>query len=103
MKASKEATVASEPLAAMAASTLVRRVLRPNHTGVPTAPKVTGIELRIRLTHTAARAGKPRPRSRGAQMAAGVPKPAEPSIKAPNKKAMMMVWTRRSGEMVVNP
>lgn len=48
-------------------------------------------------------AGKPIATSRGAAMAAGVPKPDAPSISDPNSQAMMMACTRRSGEMLVKP
>ena len=82
--------------AAMAASTWGLRLDRPNHTGVPTAPKVTGKELRIRQTMAAARAGKPRLSSSGAAMAAGVPNPAAPSRKAEKMAPMMITCTRRS-------
>ena len=52
---------------------------------------------------TAASAGKPMATSRGAAIAAGVPKPEAPSIKAPKHQAMMMAWIRLSGEMLVKP
>lgn len=52
---------------------------------------------------TAAMAGKPSPASNGTATAAGVPKPAEPSIKVPNSHAMIMTCTRRSAEMPVKP
>ena len=65
---------------------LSSRFLSPNQMGVPTAPKVTGTVFRIRATKTAARGGKPRLKSRGAAMAAGVPNPAAPSKKAAKPK-----------------
>ncbi len=83
-------------LAAMAASTWGFRFLRPNQMGVPTAPKETGNELRIRQTMAEARAGNPRLRRRGAAMAAGVPKPAAPSRKAEKTVAIMITCTRLS-------
>jgi len=58
--------------------------------GVPTAPKDTGVLWMIKVTITAAMAGKPMATSIGAATAAGVPKPAEPSMKEPNRKAMIM-------------
>ena len=36
-------------------------------------------------------------------MAAGVPKPATPSRKAPKVQLMTMSWTRGSGDMAANP
>jgi len=53
----------------------------------------------IKETITAAMAGKPMATSSGAATAAGVPNPADASIKEPKRKAMMMACTRRSGEM----
>jgi hypothetical protein len=41
--------------------------------GVPTAAKGTGVLLEISATMQAATGGKPRPTSRGAASAAGVP------------------------------
>ena len=38
---------------------------------------------------TAPMAGNPSPTSRGTAMAAGVPKPAEPSMKEPNSQAII--------------
>ena len=52
---------------------------------------------------TAASAGKPNPTSSGTATAAGVPKPAAPSMKEPNSQAMTITCTRRSGEMPVKP
>jgi len=52
---------------------------------------------------TAARAGNPRESNRGAARAAGVPKPADPSMNPPNSQAMIMACTRLSVEMLVNP
>ena len=75
----------------------------PIRVGVPTAPKDTHVELAINATITAARAGKPNERSRGAARAAGVPKPADPSIKLPKNHAMMIACILRSAEMAVNP
>ena len=57
----------------------------------------------IRVTMTAAIAGKPMATSSGAAIAAGVPKPDAPSISEPNSQAMMMHCTRRSGEIRVKP
>lgn len=75
----------------------------PTRIGVPTAPKATGVDWTIRAESTAAMAGKPIATSRGAAIAAGVPNPAAPSSNPPNSQATMIAWTRRSGEIVVNP
>ena len=80
-------------LLATASATGPFRKPKPTMTGVPTAPKVTGTLLKTRQITAAAMAGKPRASSRGA---AGVPKPAAPSMNAPNMKPMMMAWRRRS-------
>ena len=48
--------------------------------GVPTAPKETGVLWIIIPISTAANAGKPMATSKGAAIAAGVPKPEAPSI-----------------------
>ena len=60
------------------------------------APKETGVLWMIIPATTAAMAGKPSPTIKGTATAAGVPKPAEPSINEPNSQAMMMTCTRRS-------
>ncbi len=75
----------------------------PTRIGVPTAPKVTGVLWIIMPIMTAAMAGKPRATSRGAAMAAGVPKPEAPSMKEPKSQAMMTTWTRRSLLMLAKP
>ena len=51
--------------------------------GVPTAPKLTGVDWMINPTITAAIAGKPIASNSGATTAAGVPKPEAPSMKLP--------------------
>ena len=58
--------------------------------GVPTAPKLTGKLLNTRQMMAAAMAGKPRASRSGAASAAGVPKPAAPSMKAANMYPMMI-------------
>ncbi len=80
-----------------------RPLLTPTTMGVPTAPKDTGVLCTSMPISTAAMAGKPMATSRGAAIAAGVPKPEAPSMKQPNSQAMMMAWMRRSGLMVVKP
>ena len=70
---------------------------------MPSAPKLTGVLWMIMPAVTAAMPGNPRPTSSGTATAAGVPNPAEPSMKAPNSQAMMITCTRRSGVMSVNP
>ena len=52
---------------------------------------------------TAAIAGNPRPTINGTATAAGVPKPADPSINDPKSQAIIMTWMRRSGVMSENP
>ena len=89
-----------KPAAVMAISS---SDLKPTRTGVPTAPKVVGTLLKARQTTAAHSGGKPRPSSSGAASAAGVPKPAAPSMKAANMKPMMMVCTRRSGLIFFMP
>ena len=49
--------------------------------------RVVGVDVAI----TAAIAGKPNPTNRGTATAAGVPNPAEPSMKDPNNQAIMMM------------
>ena len=71
--------------------------------GVPTAPKETGVLWIIIPISTAANAGKPMATSKGAAIAAGVPKPEAPSIKVPKHQAMIIAWTLLSGEMLVKP
>ena len=52
---------------------------------------------------TAESGGNPSPTINGTATAAGVPKPAEPSIKVPNSQAITMTCTRRSGEISTKP
>src|SRR5499426_2833474 len=54
--------------------------LKPNHIGVPTAPKVFGTVFVIKVRTVTPTASKPRPTGGGAVIAAGVPKPRAPSI-----------------------
>src|SRR5215510_10191860 len=54
--------------------------LKPNHIGVPTAPKVVGTEFITSVRMATLTGSKPNPTSRGAAIAAGVPKPLAPSI-----------------------
>ncbi len=75
----------------------------PTRMGVPTAPKDTGVLWMIIPAMTAAMPGKPRPTRSGTATAAGVPKPAAPSMKDPNSQAMMITWMRRSEVMSVRP
>ena len=53
-------------------------------------------------TMAAQSGGKPRLISSGAASAAGVPKPAAPSMKAANTKPTMIAWMRRSGFTLLN-
>ena len=64
--------------------------------GVPMAPKATGAVLPMSDSPAAGMGLNPTPISMAAQMAMGVPKPAEPSMKAPKLKAMSRSWMRRS-------
>jgi hypothetical protein len=52
---------------------------------------------------TAASAGKPSDKRSGAAKAAGVPKPAAPSIKPPKNQAIIITCILRSGLIFVNP
>ena len=70
---------------------------------MPTAPNDTGVLWMIIPATTAAIAGKPSPTMSGTVTAAGDPKPAAPSMNAPNSQAIRITCTRRSGEMFVNP
>lgn len=71
----------------------------PMMIGVPTAPKVTAVLWMISAEAHAARGGKPSATSSGPATAAGVPKPAAPSINDPNSQATINACTRASGEM----
>ena len=57
--------------------------------GVPTPPKGTGTELNIRAIVVAASGSNPTEAINGPASAAGVPNPAAPSIKAPNRNPMI--------------
>ena len=72
-------------------------------TGVPRAPNETGLLSATSARTTAAMGEKPSAVSSGAVIAAGVPKPAAPSRKAPNSQAMITTWARGSGVMRVKP
>jgi hypothetical protein len=65
-------------------------------TGVPMAPNATGAVLPISDSPAAGNGRKPSPISMAAQIATGVPNPAEPSRKAPKLNAMSRTWMRRS-------
>ena len=65
-------------------------------TGVPSAPKATGVVLNISTNTTASSAGKPHKMSKEAVMATGAPNPAIPSSRAPKQKPMTTSTTRRS-------
>lgn len=72
-------------------------------TGVPTAPKDTAVESKIKVIIAAASGGNPRQTSKGPASAAGVPKPAADSINEQNEKPIMQACTRLSGQMFINP
>ncbi len=67
--------------------------------GVPSAPKATGAVLPMSASLAASNGLNPRPIITAPLMATGVPKPAAPSMNAPNAKAMSNAWMRRSPEM----
>src|SRR5215210_4698951 len=56
--------------------------------GIPIAPKATGAVLAIRQIPAAYSALNPKPTSIAAVIATGAPKPAVPSKKEPNEKAI---------------
>ena len=56
----------------------------PNHTGVPMAPKMTGMVLVTKQNRATFTGAKPKLKSMGAAIAAGVPKPLAPSIRNAN-------------------
>ena len=63
---------------------------------MPRAPNATGAVLPISDSPAAGNGRKPSPISMAAQIATGVPNPAEPSRKAPKLNAMSRTWMRRS-------
>src|SRR5499427_6692683 len=71
--------------------------LKPNHIGVPTAPKVTGTEFITRVRIATRTASKPRPTSSGAAIAAGVPNPLEPSIMYEKAHPTIISWATGLG------
>src|SRR5215469_18639575 len=71
--------------------------LKPNHIGVPTAPKVTGTEFMTRVRIATGVASKPRPTSRGAAIAAGVPNPLAPSIMNEKAHPTIISWATGLG------
>ena len=71
--------------------------------GVPTAPNDTGVLCIIIPINTAPSAGNPIATSKGAAIAAAVPKPEAPSRKQPKHHAIIMACTRLSGDTLVNP
>lgn len=64
--------------------------------GIPIDPKATGAVLAIRQIPAAYNGLKPKPTSKAAVMATGAPKPAMPSRKDPNEKAIRRACSRRS-------
>ena len=63
---------------------------------MPRAPNATGAVLPISDSPAAGNGRKPSPISMAAQIATGVPNPAEPSRKAPKQNAINRTWMRRS-------
>ena len=66
--------------------------------GVPMPPQATGAVLAIRQSRAAWNGWKPSPTRNAAEIATGAPKPAAPSMNAPNEKATRTAWSRRSAE-----
>ena len=54
--------------------------------------------LAIRQRTAAWNGSKPSPTRNAAEIATGAPKPAAPSMNAPNEKATRTAWSRRSPE-----
>ncbi len=65
-------------------------------TGMPIDPNATGAVLASRQIPAAKNGSKPRPASIAPEIATGAPKPAAPSMNAPNEKAMNIACSRRS-------
>lgn len=72
---------------------------KPNKIGVPAAPKLTAVEFDINARTTDNKGVNPKLTKSGATIAAGVPKPATPSIKLPNNHAIMIACILASGEI----
>ena len=72
---------------------------KPSSTGVPAAPKLTAVEFAIKARTTDKNGVNPKLTRRGAVKAAGVPKPATPSINEPKSQAMIITWILASGEI----
>jgi len=66
--------------------------------GTPMDPQATGAVLAIRQSRAAWNGRKPSPTRNAAEIATGAPKPAAPSMNAPNEKAISTAWSRRSPE-----
>jgi len=73
-----------------AAPSSLETMLNAVFVGVPTAPYATGVLFMIRAHIAAQSGGNPKPINSGAARAAGVPKPAAPSINAPNMKPIII-------------
>src|SRR6516164_518952 len=71
--------------------------LKPNHIGVPTAPKVHGTAFIIKVRIVTPTGLKPSPTRRGAAIAAGVPKPLEPSIMNGKAHPTIINWATGFG------
>ena len=80
----------ASPLAIPDSATSPLTILNAVAAGVPTAPKGTGVLFSTSATMAAHKGGKPTLISRGAASAAGVPKPAAPSMNAPNIKPIII-------------
>ena len=67
--------------------------------GMPSDPNATGAVLPISASLAASSGLKPSPIIIPPLIATGAPKPAAPSMKAPNANASISAWMRRSREM----
>ena len=63
---------------------------KPNHVGVPTAPKETGTEFITKANMATFNGLNPNPIKIGAAIAAGVPKPLAPSIIKANAQPIII-------------
>ena len=80
----------ASPLTIPDSATSPLSILKAVAAGLQTAQKGTGVLFSTSATMAAHKGGKPTLISRGAASAAGVPKPAAPSMNAPNIKPIMI-------------
>src|SRR5712691_1163683 len=84
------------PTAALRRSRGKPVVVASVNTGVAIEPKATGAVLASKQIAAAKKGENSKPASIAAATATGVPKPAAPSMNAPNANAMSSACTRRS-------